>query len=191
MQETFERLCALVGAFGAGKVALVATVIAVVQLIKRPIVRLAEKKAACGVDKSVITRYVSALPVVVAFIIEAAVALIRGGFDFAAIDAGALLRAAAADGALAVAVYECAKKQLEAYAAKKNAGGASALPDKKRDSDGSASLGGTAEENGTENGAANSVAAENVATEESGAENGATDEKAQEETRIMFEANGR
>ena len=59
----------------------------------------------------------------VAFVIELVVSLVIAGFDFTAVDYATVLSRAVLYGALAVATYESVKKQMEAYAAKKNSCG--------------------------------------------------------------------
>lgn len=121
MENIINSIRSLFGTYGFRAAATVLAVVAIVNLIKKPIVKRAEKLTElCGLDKSVVTKNVTFLPVAVAFIIDFFAELMMSGFKFVALDFGKIVSDAVMYGALAVATYESVKKQLEAYAAKKN-----------------------------------------------------------------------
>ncbi len=118
MEGIINSVRSLFGNYGFHAAAVVLATVIVVNVVKRPLVRkaalIAEKT---GVDKSVVTKNVTIIPVVVAFVIELASALIAARFNFRAVDYGAVASASVLYGALAIATYESVKKQLRAYAA--------------------------------------------------------------------------
>lgn len=126
MEGIINSVRNLFGTYGFHAAAVVLATIVVVNIVKRPLVRKAELLAEkTGVDKSVVTKNVTVIPVAVAFVIELIVALVVARFDFRAVDYGSVASAAVLYGALAIATYESVKKQLRAYAAsvnEKNAG---------------------------------------------------------------------
>ena len=77
---------------------MIATVV-IVNLIKKPIVKKAERLAAdCGLDKSIVTKYITVLPVAVAFVLEFLTELVLNKFavfniDYAAVATSAVLYA--------------------------------------------------------------------------------------------------
>ncbi len=120
MDGIINSIKSLFTTYGFRATAVIVLTIAIVNLIKLPIVKVAKKKeAATGVDKSVITKFITLLPIAVAFLLEFAIELVIVGFNFKAIAFGELFSKGALYGALAVATYEGVKKQLEAYAAKR------------------------------------------------------------------------
>ena len=129
----------LFGTYGFHAAAVVLATIAVVNVVKRPLVKKAEELAArTGVDKSVVTKNVTIIPVAVAFVIELVVAVIAARFDFRAVDYGKVVTTSVLYGALAIATYESVKKQLRAYAASLNGrfgadDGEQAAPEKSQD----------------------------------------------------------
>ena len=145
MESVVNSIKSLFENYGFRAASVVVATVIVVNVIKKPIVSKAERVAEkSGVDKSVITKYITVLPVAVAFVIEFFVSLVTGGFDVFTIDYAAVLSRAVLYGALAVATYESVKKQMEAYAAKKNHVGAAweetcetekVFPDKKEKND--------------------------------------------------------
>lgn len=123
MESIVNSVRSLFANYGFRAASIVIATVIVVNFIKKPIVRKAVSiSERFGTDKAVITKYITALPVAVAFVIEFGVSLIAAGFDFAAVDYATVLSRAVLYGALAVATYESVKKQMEAYAAKKNFG---------------------------------------------------------------------
>lgn len=118
MEGIINSVRSLFGNYGFHAAAVVLATVVVVNVVKRPLVRkaalIAEKT---GVDKSVVTKNVTIIPVAVAFVIELASALIAARFNFRAVDYGAVASASVLYGALAIATYESVKKQLRAYAA--------------------------------------------------------------------------
>ncbi len=124
MESIVNSMKSLFENYGFRAASIVVATVIIVNFVKKPIVRRAELVAdKAGVDKSVITKYITALPVAVAFIIEFFVSLVAGGFNVFTVDYAAVLSRAVLYGALAVATYESVKKQMEAYAAKKNSCG--------------------------------------------------------------------
>ena len=121
MESIVNSIKSLFENYGFRAASIVVATVIIVNFVKKPIVRRAELVAdKAGVDKSVITKYITALPVAVAFIIEFFVSLVAGGFNVFTVDYATVLSRAVLYGALAVATYESVKKQMEAYAAKKN-----------------------------------------------------------------------
>lgn len=115
LSELFTR-------YGARSAAIILLTVVAVNLIKRPLVGLAEKVAdRTGTDKSVLTRYVSLLPVPVALLFDFICELFVRRFNLIGLSVPELLSRAVIYGGLAMATYESIKKQLEAYAAKKQA----------------------------------------------------------------------
>lgn len=123
MESIVNSVRSLFANYGFRAASIVIATVIVVNFIKKPIVRKAVSiSERFGTDKAVITKYITALPVAVAFVIELVVSLVIAGFDFTAVDYATVLSRAVLYGALAVATYESVKKQMEAYAAKKNFG---------------------------------------------------------------------
>lgn len=121
MEGIINSVRNLFGTYGFHAAAVVLATIAVVNVVKRPLVKKAEELAArTGIDKSVVTKNVTIIPVAVAFVIELVVAVIAARFDFRAVDYGKVVTASVLYGALAIATYESVKKQLRAYAASLN-----------------------------------------------------------------------
>ena len=118
MEGIINSVRNLFGTYGFHAAAVVLATIAVVNVVKRPLVKKAEELAArTGIDKSVVTKNVTIIPVAVAFVIELVVAVIAARFDFRAVDYGKVVTTSVLYGALAIATYESVKKQLRAYAA--------------------------------------------------------------------------
>lgn len=123
MEEIINALRALFATYGFRAGAIVVATIIVVNVVKKPIVKKGEALSVkTGVDKSVLTRYVTFLPVPIAFVLEFAVSLVEANFAFAMLDFGKMLSSSILYAALATATYESVKKQLEAYAAAYGAG---------------------------------------------------------------------
>ncbi len=139
MEGIINSVRNLFGAYGFHAAAVVLATIAVVNVVKRPLVKKAEELAArTGIDKSVVTKNVTIIPVAVAFVIELVVAVIAARFDFRAVDYGRVVTTSVLYGALAIATYESVKKQLRAYAASLNGrfgadDGEQAAPEKSQD----------------------------------------------------------
>lgn len=139
MEGIINSVRNLFGTYGFHAAAVVLATIAVVNVVKRPLVKKAEELAArTGVDKSVVTKNVTIIPVAVAFVIELVVAVIAAHFDFRAVDYGKVVTTSVLYGALAIATYESVKKQLRAYAASLNGrfgadDGEQAAPEKSQD----------------------------------------------------------
>ena len=121
MDNIINSIRSLFSTYGFRATAVIVATIIIVNLIKKPIVAKAKQiQAQSGVDKAVITKNITALPVLVAFALELLIEITINKFNFAVIDFSALVANAVLYGALAVATYEGVKKQLEAYSAKKN-----------------------------------------------------------------------
>lgn len=139
MEGIINSVRNLFGTYGFHAAAVVLATIAVVNVVKRPLVKKAEELAArTGIDKSVVTKNVTIIPVAVAFVIELVVAVIAARFDFRAVDYGRVVTTSVLYGALAIATYESVKKQLRAYAASLNGrfgadDGEQAVPEKSQD----------------------------------------------------------
>ncbi len=139
MEGIINSVRNLFGTYGFHAAAVVLATIAVVNVVKRPLVKKAEELAArTGIDKSVVTKNVTIIPVAVAFVIELVVAVIAARFDFRAVDYGRVVTTSVLYGALAIATYESVKKQLRAYAASLNGrfgadDGEQAAPEKSQD----------------------------------------------------------
>lgn len=139
MESIINSVRNLFGTYGFHAAAVVLATIAVVNVVKRPLVKKAEELAArTGIDKSVVTKNVTIIPVAVAFVIELVVAVIAARFDFRAVDYGKVVTTSVLYGALAIATYESVKKQLRAYAASLNGrfgadDGEQAAPEKSQD----------------------------------------------------------
>ena len=129
MESIVNSIRSLFANYGFRTASIVIATVVIVNFVKKPIVRKAVSVASkIGVDKSVITKYITVLPVAVAFVIEFIVSLVTVGFDFFAVDYATVLSRAVLCGALAVATYESVKKQMEAYAAAKSAPKIGAVP---------------------------------------------------------------
>ena len=187
MEGIINSVRNLFGTYGFHAAAVVLATIAVVNVVKRPLVKKAEELAArTGIDKSVVTKNVTIIPVAVAFVIELVVAVIAARFDFRAVDYGKVVTTSVLYGALAIATYESVKKQLRAYAASLNGrfgadDGEQAAPEKSQDGEksqpdsdqsdcgGEQPVGGAADETREPNGV-NADEAKDTADESAGAE---------------------
>lgn len=187
MEGIINSVRNLFGTYGFHAAAVVLATIAVVNVVKRPLVKKAEELAArTGIDKSVVTKNVTIIPVAVAFVIELVVAVIAARFDFRAVDYGRVVTTSVLYGALAIATYESVKKQLRAYAASLNGrfgadDGEQAAPEKSQDGEksqpdsdqsdcgGEQPIGGAADETREPNGVS-ADEAKDTADESAGAE---------------------
>ena len=121
MENIINSIKNLFTTYGFRCASIVVATILIVNLIKKPIVKKAnELMQSTGVDKSVVTKNITFLPVVVAFVLETLVTLVCEKFDFRALNFGTITSCAITYGALAIATYESIKKHLEAYASNKN-----------------------------------------------------------------------
>ncbi|MBR2989112.1 MAG: hypothetical protein IKC64_05260 [Clostridia bacterium] len=121
MDSVINSIRSLFSTYGFRATAVIVATIIIVNLIKKPIVAKAKAyQNETGLDKAVITKSITVLPVVVAFILEFLIELIVVNFNFLAVDFALVGANAVLYGALAVATYEGVKKQLEAYSAKRN-----------------------------------------------------------------------
>lgn len=187
MEGIINSVRNLFGTYGFHAAAVVLATIAVVNVVKRPLVKKAEELAArTGIDKSVVTKNVTIIPVAVAFVIELVVAVIAARFDFRAVGYGKVVTTSVLYGALAIATYESVKKQLRAYAASLNGrfgadDGEQAAPEKSQDGEksqpdsdqsdcgGEQPIGGAADETREPNGVS-ADEAKDTADESAGAE---------------------
>ncbi len=121
MEGIINSVSKLFGTYGFRAATIVIATVIIVNLIKKPIIKRAERLAADrGLDKSIVTKYITVLPVAVAFVLELFTELILNRFNVFNVDYAAVATSAVLYGALAIATYESVKKQLEAYAAKHN-----------------------------------------------------------------------
>ena len=121
MENIINSIRNLFTTYGFRCASIVVATILIVNLIKKPIVKKANDLAQkSGMDKSVVTKNLTFLPVAVAFVLETVVTLVCAKFDFLALDFGRITSCAVTYGALAIATYESVKKHLEAYASAKN-----------------------------------------------------------------------
>lgn len=135
MEGIINSVSKLFGTYGFRSATIVIATVVIVNLIKKPIVKKAERLAAdCGLDKSIVTKYITVLPVAVAFVLELLTELVLNKFAVFNIDYAAVATSAVLYGGLAIATYESVKKQLEAYAAKHNST-ASAVEKTEKESD--------------------------------------------------------
>ena len=176
MEGIINSVRNLFGTYGFHAAAVVLATIAVVNVVKRPLVKKAEELATrTGIDKSVVTKNVTIVPVAVAFVIELVVAVIAARFDFRAVDYGKVVTTSVLYGALAIATYESVKKQLRAYAASLNGrfgadDGEKSQPDSDQsDCGGEQPIGGAADETREPNGVS-ADEAKDTADESAGAE---------------------
>ena len=120
MEGIINSLKSLFTAFGMRTAIVIISTVAIVNIIKIPILKYADRKSKeYGSEKSLYTKFITLLPMVVAFLLELIIELIVTRFQIMAIDFGALCTRGVTYGGLAVATYESVKKQLEAYVAKK------------------------------------------------------------------------
>ena len=120
MNSVINSIRSLFSAYGFRATAVIVATIVIVNLIKKPIIAKAKKhQNQTGQDKAVITKNITLLPVVVAFMLEFLIELTISNFNFMAVDYATVGANAVLYGALAVATFEGVKKQLEAYSAKR------------------------------------------------------------------------
>ena len=121
MESIINSIRNLFTTYGFRCASIAVATILIVNLIKKPIVKKAnELMQKSGIDKSVVTKNITFLPVVVAFVLETLVTLVCAKFDFLALDFGYIASCSVMYGALSIATYESVKKHLEAYASSKN-----------------------------------------------------------------------
>ncbi len=126
MDSFINSVKSLFSTYGFKAAAIVVATVVIVNLIKKPLMAYARKRAAMlKTDKSIVTKYVTVLPIVVSFVLTFCVELVIARFEICAIDWSDLSASALLYSALAVALYESVKKQFEAYAAECNAEGGS------------------------------------------------------------------
>lgn len=119
MSEIVNSLTKLFSTYGFKAGCIIVCVIILVNIIKKPITKKALKLSeSLGYDKSIVTRYISLMPVGVAFVLTAAIELICQKFSFSAVSWKDVVANSVLYSAIAVALYETIKKQLQAYAAK-------------------------------------------------------------------------
>jgi len=121
MDNIVNSLRSLFSTYGFKAGMIIIGIIVIVDFTKKPITNLALKKSAqYGYDKSVITRYISILPIIVSFVLTAFVELVAFKFQFMKVEWSSVTANSLVYAAIAVATYETLKKQLQAYAAKTN-----------------------------------------------------------------------
>lgn len=122
MENIIKSIGTLFTSYGFQAAMIIIATIIITNLIKKPIVKravtFAEKS---GYDKSVVTKNITFIPVAVAFVLVFLVNLIIAKFQFTSLNWTELASTAVIYAAVSTTTYEGAKKQLEAYASKKNA----------------------------------------------------------------------
>lgn len=132
MESTLNQFRGLLESYGGLMTMMIVLTILIVNIIKKPILKKAiEIAEKTGYDKSIVTRYVSVLPIVVMFVLLFIYNLITVGLE--AIDWNELLSMSATYGAISIATYEVAKKQLQAYATKNKTISVPAYDEEKED----------------------------------------------------------
>lgn len=121
MENIIQSIARLFTSYGFKAAMIIIATIVITNLVKKPIVKYASTYAEkSGYDKSVVTKNITFVPIAVAFILTFCVELIIAKFNITTLQWGELLSTAAVYSAVAMATYEAAKKQLEAYASRKN-----------------------------------------------------------------------
>jgi len=121
MDNIVNSLRSLFSTYGFKAGMIIVGIIVIVNFIKKPITNIALKKSEqFGYDKSIITRYISILPIIVSFVLTAFAELIAVKFQFLKVEWSSITANSLVYAAIAVATYETLKKQLQAYAAKTN-----------------------------------------------------------------------
>lgn len=127
MEEVLQWIQKLLTDYGAVNVIIMALVIVLTNLIKRPIVNKAEsfvesakKLTGLDVDKSVITSFIAIIPIVLSFIFYFFYGLIQIGWKIAELDWAQVLSNAVVYGFLSISIFETAKGFIKAYISKKN-----------------------------------------------------------------------
>lgn len=122
MDNIINSVKSLVTTYGFGAATVIVLTILIVNLVKRPIVRRATELARKnGLDKAIVTKNLSLLPIAVSFVLTLGWQVAAAGFDFGAIDWADLVASAVMYAAISVATYETVKVQLRAYATRVNA----------------------------------------------------------------------
>ena len=121
MENIIRSISQLFNQYGFQAALIIIATVIFTNLIKGPIVKRAVAYAEkTGYDKAVITKNITFIPVGVAFILVVLVNLILVKFNFAALDWSEIASTSVVYASVAIATYESVKKQLEAYASKKN-----------------------------------------------------------------------
>lgn len=121
MENIIQSIARLFTSYGFKAAMIIIATIIITNLIKKPIVKYASTYAEkSGYDKSVVTKNITFIPIAVAFILTFCVNLIVAKFNITTLHWGEMLSTAAVYAAVAMATYEATKKQLEAYASRKN-----------------------------------------------------------------------
>ena len=95
MEGIINSVSKLFGTYGFRAATIVIATVVIVNLIKKPIVKKAERLAAdCGLDKSIVTKYITVLPVAVAFVLELLTELVLNKFAVFNIDYAAVATSA-------------------------------------------------------------------------------------------------
>ncbi|MCU7522816.1 MAG: hypothetical protein HF308_20300 [Ignavibacteria bacterium] len=121
MESILNELSRLFSTYDFLTAVTVILIITLTNLIKRPIVTAATNFAVrSGLDKSIVTKNVMYIPYAIAFILNFIFTLVRVEFRFALVDFKEVVAVTVTTATLAIGLYEIIKKQLEAYASKKN-----------------------------------------------------------------------
>ena len=121
MESIINNLKNLLTTYGFEATSIIVLTVIIVNLLKKPIIKYGIRLAArSGYDKSIVTKNISFLPFIIAFLLTLIFALIQVSFKFALINWKEITAASFIYAGLAVSTYEIGKKQLEAYATKVN-----------------------------------------------------------------------
>jgi hypothetical protein len=120
MNEIINLIKGLFNSYGGEAVVIIILIIILTNLIKKPLIALAtriakEKK----IDKSIVTKYITFIPIGISFLLVFIFSLVQVKGNFNSINWGELATTSSLYGALSIALYECIKIQLKAYASKK------------------------------------------------------------------------
>ena len=127
MDEVLQWIQKLITEYGAINVIIMALTIILTNIIKKPIVNRAEsfaesakKLTGVEVDKSVITRFIFIIPIVLCFIFYFLYGLIEIDWKIAELDWGQVFSNAVVYGMLSISIFETVKGFIKAYISKKN-----------------------------------------------------------------------
>ncbi|MBQ8749362.1 MAG: hypothetical protein IJZ29_02730 [Clostridia bacterium] len=128
MEEIILSIESLFANYGFKTGVVVMLSIFIVEIIKKPIVKKAEAYSLkSGLDKSIITKYLSFLPLGSVFVINLLWELVCIDFNFALLDFNSLLSTSLVMASITIATYEVLKKYLQAYCSKQNSKGQSVV----------------------------------------------------------------
>lgn len=121
MENIINSIKTLFSTYGFEAATIILLTIVLVNILKKPIVKHAEKIALrTGMEKSVVTRYITLIPFAVAFLLTFFWSSVENDFRMMTLDYGEIVSSSILYAGLSVATYEMIKKQMQAYAAKSN-----------------------------------------------------------------------